>query len=105
MKGNLKEDRFYVGDIFELNLKDYNYKKLVVLVRSIITKEHFYLISLLSFEPWSERVVTIDNRFERTWVTPDEIKYLAETEDVKYIGNISEYKDALQSIFNIAKAA
>jgi hypothetical protein len=105
MKESIKKNQYYVGDIFELNLKDYNQKKFVILVRSIITKEHFYLISLTSFEPWSERVVTINDRFERAWVTLDEVKYLAETNDVRYIGNISEFKDKLVSLFDALKVA
>lgn len=105
MKENIRKDQYYVGDIFELDLKDYNEKKFVILVRSIITKEHFYLISLTSFEPWSERVVTIDDRFKKAWVTLDEVKYLAETNDIKYIGSIDEFKGELLSLFKALNAA
>jgi hypothetical protein len=93
-------DKFYPGSIFEVEDSRYNVKKLLVLVRSIITKEHFYLISISSFEPWSERVVTIDNRFDRAWITLDEVKYLAETERVKYIDDISNFKDGIVSVIS-----
>lgn len=93
-------DKFYAGSIFEIQDRRYENKKLVVLTRSIITKEHFYLISFSSFEPWSERVVTIDNRFERAWVTLDEVKYLAECDNVRYVGDVSNYKEGIASAIN-----
>ncbi|MGC8925625.1 MAG: hypothetical protein ACP5LO_06335 [Calditerrivibrio sp.] len=91
-------DKFYAGSIFEIEDKRYETKKLVVLVRSIITKEHFYLISFSSFEPWSEKVVTIDNKFERAWITLDEVKYLAETDYIRYVGDVNSYKEGIASV-------
>ncbi|MCX8084119.1 MAG: hypothetical protein N3C60_04285 [Calditerrivibrio sp.] len=93
-------DRFYAGDLFEVESKMYTTAKILVLARSIITKEHFYLISIGSFEPWNERVITVDNRFERAWITPEELYYLAETDNVTYLGNINSYKESIARVLS-----
>ncbi|MCA1927683.1 MAG: hypothetical protein LDL13_01355 [Calditerrivibrio sp.] len=94
-------DKFYVGDIFESGIPGYECKKLVIIVSSIMDNGKFYLINFSSLEPWSEKFIVLDNRFEKFWLTFDEVKYLAETDDIKYAGNIKNYKNGIVPILKL----
>jgi hypothetical protein len=87
-----EKSRYVVGDIFRIYDRALESYRNVILVRMIITEEHFYLLSMHSFEPWSERVLSTKDIFKKTSLTIDEVSYLADSVDVSHIGNVYEFK-------------
>jgi len=89
---------YIIGDIFRVMDYAMQMEKYVVLTRAIADSEHFFLASIKSFEPWSERVISAKNIYEKTSLSDDEIQYLANTSRVAHVGNISEFKDDLRKM-------
>jgi hypothetical protein len=93
-----QKNRYGVGDIFRIYDRALESYRNVVLVRIIITEEHFYLLSLHSFEPWSERVLSTKDIFKKTSLNIDEVAYLADSVDITYLGNFYELKDDMDKL-------
>lgn len=95
---------YVVGDIFKIRDNALQMDKFVVLTRALMDAEHFFLVSLGSFEPWSERTLTFTNRYEKTKLEESEIQYLANTSRVKYLGNMNEYRNKIVEILDMKEA-
>lgn len=93
-----QKTRYGVGDIFRIYDRALECYKNVILVRIIITEEHFYLLSMNSFEPWSERVLSTKDIFKKTSLTIDEVSYLADSIDITFIGNSYEMRDEIDAM-------
>ncbi|MCD8493203.1 MAG: hypothetical protein LRY51_15630 [Geovibrio sp.] len=93
-----QKTRYGVGDIFRIYDRALESYRNVILVRIIITEEHFYLLSMHSFEPWSERVLSTKDIFKKTSLTIDEVSYLADSVDITYLGNAYELKEEFDGL-------
>lgn len=85
----LEKREYRVGDIFKVYDRGLQKEKFVVLSRFVFKAEHFVLLSLSTFERWTDRELTFKNEFEKTKLSKDEVLYLYGDEDIKYMGNIS----------------
>lgn len=86
----MQTDAMYcVGDIFKVYDKGLQKEKMVVLARFILDKEHFSLLSLGTFERWTDRELAFVNQFEKTRLSREEILYLSGEDSLTYVGNIN----------------
>lgn len=95
---------FHVGDVFAIFDQTFEKWRYVILSRALITKEHFFLQSLTSFEPYNDRVVTFNNRFENTRLNMEQIQYLSDSSEIKFLGDIEKGRkviiESLEKIFD-----
>lgn len=85
----LDKREYRVGDIFKIYDKGMQKEKLVVLSRFVFKAEHFVLLSVGTFERWTDRELTFRNEFEKSKLSREEVLYLYGEEDINYMGNIS----------------
>jgi len=95
---------YAVGDIFKVRDNTLQMDKFVVLTRALMDAEHFFLVSVGSFEPWSERTLTFTNRYEKTKLDESEIQYLANTSRIKHMGNMNDYRNKIVKILDMKEA-
>jgi len=86
----LKPSNFSVGDVFQVYDKGNKRNKFVVLARFIFRAEHFLLLSLNTFERWTDRELTFQNEFEKSRLTEEEVLYLLGETSLHYRGNINQ---------------
>jgi hypothetical protein len=91
---------YCVGDIFRVFDRGLQKEKLVVLARFIIEKEHFTLLSLSTFERWTDRELAYVNQFEKTRLSREEILYLSGEDSLTYVGNINMIAADLAAFIN-----
>jgi len=91
---------YIVGDIFRIYIKDLEKYKFVALTRTVVSKEHFTLISLASMERWTDRVITVDDEYRKTKLDKNEVEYLANTSQIEYVGNIDEFKKDISKLIS-----
>jgi hypothetical protein len=85
----LEKKEYCVGDIFKVFDKGLQKEKFVVLSRFVLKSEHFVLLSLNTFERWTDRELTFRNEFEKSTLDRTEIMYLYGDEDITHMGNIN----------------
>lgn len=85
----LEKREYMVGDIFKIFDKGLQKEKLVVLSRFVFKSEHFVLLSLSTFERWTDREITFRNEFEQSTLSREEVLYLYGEESIAYMGNIN----------------
>jgi len=83
----LEERDYCVGDLFKVYDKELQKEKFVVIARFVLKKEHFMLLSMSTFERWTDRELSFDNEFVKTRLEKDEVVYLAGDETITYVGN------------------
>lgn len=91
---------YCVGDIFKVYDRGLQKEKLVVLARFIIEKEHFSLLSLSTFERWTDRELAFVNQFEKTKLSREEILYLSGEDSLTYVGNINMIAADMMAFIN-----
>lgn len=91
---------YCVGDIFRVYDRRLQKDKLVVLSRFILDKEHFALLSLSTFERWTDRELAFVNQFEKTRLSREEILYLSGEDSLHYVGNINMIAADLNAFIN-----
>lgn len=91
-------NRHVVGDIFRIYDEKLQSYRNVFLARFIQNGVQFYLVSMHSFEKWSEHTVADPNIYFKTTLTLDEVRFLAETSDVTFIGNIYEFRHEIDEL-------
>lgn len=97
----MQTDAMYcVGDIFKVYDRGLQKEKLVVLARFIIEKEHFTLLSLSTFERWTDRELAFLNQFEKTKLSREEILYLSGEDSLTYVGNINMIASDMMAFIN-----
>lgn len=96
----MEPTKFIVGDIFKVFDKDLDRHRFVVLSRFVFQEEHFVLISLSSFERWTDRELSFQNQFTKTRLSSDEILYLLGEDELNYCGNINQIRDELFQFVN-----
>lgn len=94
-----KDRKFHVGDVFVVYDHICEKWRYVILTRALVTKEHFFLQSLTSFEPLNDRVISYENRFEHTHLDMGNIEYLANSSEIKFLGDIEQGREILVDSF------
>lgn len=88
----IEKQDYCVGDVFKIYDKGLQKDKFVVLSRFVFKAEHFVLLSLGTFERWTDRELTFKNEFEKTRLSKEEVLYLAGDEEIIYMGNINSIR-------------
>lgn len=96
----LDKREYCVGDIFKVYDKGLQKDKFVVLARFVFKAEHFVLLSISTFERWTDRELTFKNEFEKTKLSMEEVLYLYGDEQINYMGNISSIGAEIFSFIN-----
>ena len=93
---------FHVGDIFRLYDNVMGEYRNVILSRIVLDKEHFYLVSMHSFEPWTTRVISSKDIYSKTSLTMDEVAHLAGTSKIEHIGSMFQFRAEMDTLLKSA---
>jgi len=96
----LEKRDYCVGDVFKVFDKGLQKEKFIVLSRFVFKAEHFVLLSLSTFERWTDRELTFRNEFVKTTVSREDILYLYGDEQISYAGNINAIGSDIYRLIN-----
>lgn len=103
----IERKNYVVGDIFKIFDKGMQKYRYLVLSRFVFKAEHFVLLSLSTFERWTDRELTFRNEFEKTSLEKDEVLYLTGDDEVTFVGNVNSVKAEMYKLIedSLCKAA